>query len=182
MENHNMNLENQKRYFETQLIEDIDTNGYLFHHHNPLYECKERNYEHVDLGCDKDVVRKDNICEETNDYDVNIGCDDDEVNDDGIWEKPNEDRVNIGCDDDEVIGKIFYTPDDVYTFYNQYAFMHEFVMKHRSHNKFHRSMACKSLIVELGKSGLRPCQVRKAVNAMKSPNEPTITSKQCANS
>ncbi|GJW47168.1 FAR1-related sequence 5-like protein [Tanacetum coccineum] len=54
------------------------------------------------------------------------------------------------------------------------------VMKHRSHNKFHRSMACKSLMVELGKSGLRPCQVRKAVNAMKSPNEPTITSKQCA--
>ncbi|GJW97935.1 hypothetical protein Tco_0179743 [Tanacetum coccineum] len=53
-------------------------------------------------------------------------------------------------------------------------------MKHRSHNKFHRSMACKSLMVELGKSGLRPCQVRKAVNAMKSPNEPTITSKQCA--
>ncbi|GJY00538.1 hypothetical protein Tco_0357556 [Tanacetum coccineum] len=53
------------------------------------------------------------------------------------------------------------------------------VMKHRSHNKFHHSMACKSLMVELGKSGLRPCQVRKAVNAMKSPNEPTITSKQC---
>ncbi|GJU82863.1 hypothetical protein Tco_1285228 [Tanacetum coccineum] len=40
-------------------------------------------------------------------------------------------------------------------------------------------MGCKSLMVELGKSGLRPCQVRKAVNAMKSPNEPTITSKQC---
>ncbi|GJW09833.1 FAR1-related sequence 5-like protein [Tanacetum coccineum] len=53
------------------------------------------------------------------------------------------------------------------------------VMRHRSHNKFHRSMACKSLMVKLGKSGLRPCQVRKAVNAMKSPNEPTITSKQC---
>nr|GEW17229.1 hypothetical protein [Tanacetum cinerariifolium] len=35
-------------------------------------------------------------------------------------------------------------------------------MKHRSHNKFHRFMACKSLMVELGKSGLRPCQVRKA--------------------
>ncbi|GJV11062.1 FAR1-related sequence 5-like protein [Tanacetum coccineum] len=40
-------------------------------------------------------------------------------------------------------------------------------------------MACKSLMVELGKFGLRPCQVRKAINAMKSPNEPTITSKQC---
>nr|GEV39568.1 hypothetical protein [Tanacetum cinerariifolium] len=53
-------------------------------------------------------------------------------------------------------------------------------MKHYSHNKFHRSMACKSFMAELGKSGLRHCQVRNAVNAMKSPNEPTITSKQCA--
>ncbi|GJV86918.1 hypothetical protein Tco_1530856 [Tanacetum coccineum] len=41
-------------------------------------------------------------------------------------------------------------------------------------------MACKSLMVELGKSGLKPCQVRKAVNAMKSPNQPNVTSKQCA--
>ncbi|GJV49792.1 FAR1-related sequence 5-like protein, partial [Tanacetum coccineum] len=169
-----MNSENQQISdpSETHLIEDIDINGYL------------------------------------------LGCDDDEVNHDNI------------------IGRFFDTPDDVYTFYNQYAFVHGFgdnssevskkrrrdvrtgceaelrisktkggkwcvdifndthnhdltttptkVMKHRSHNKFHRSMACKSLMVELGKSGLRPCQVRKAVNAMKSPNEPTITSKQCA--
>nr|GEW53613.1 hypothetical protein [Tanacetum cinerariifolium] len=194
--------------------------------------------------------------------------DDDEVNNDGIWEKPNENRVNVICDenqinDDNIVRRFFDTPDDAYTFYNQYAFVHGFgirihwkyknrmtnkvyrelyvcnkqgfkkqkgdnssevskkcrrdvrtsceaklwisntkdgkwcidifkdthnhdltttptkVMKHRSHNKFHRSMACKSLMVELGKSGLRPCQVRKAVNAMKSPNEPTITSKQC---
>ncbi|GKG15753.1 hypothetical protein Tco_0358076, partial [Tanacetum coccineum] len=35
-------------------------------------------------------------------------------------------------------------------------------------------------MVKLGKSGLRPCQVRKAVNAMKSPNQPNVTSKQCA--
>ncbi|GKC41070.1 FAR1-related sequence 5-like protein [Tanacetum coccineum] len=213
---------------KTHLIEDININGYLF------------------------------------------GCDDDEVNHDGIWEKPNEDQVTFICDenqinDDNIIEKFFDTPDDAYTFYNQYAFVHRFgirihwkyknkttnevyrklfvcnkqgfkkqkgdnssevskkrrrevrtgckaelrilktkggkwcmdifndthnhdltttqtkVKKHRSHNKFHRSMACKSLMVELGKSGLRPCQVRKAVNAMKSPNEPTITSKQCAN-
>ncbi|GKC71053.1 FAR1-related sequence 5-like protein [Tanacetum coccineum] len=201
-----MNSENQQISdpSETHLIEDIDINGYL------------------------------------------LGCDDDEVNHDNI------------------IGRFFDTPDDAYTFYNQYAFVHGFgirihwkyknkttnevyrklfvcnkqgfkkqkgdnsrevskkrrrdvrtgceaelrisktkggkwcvdifndthnhdltttptkVMKHRSHNKFHRSMGCKSLMVELGKSGLRPCQVRKAVNAMKSPNEPTITSKQCA--
>ncbi|GJR39375.1 FAR1-related sequence 5-like protein, partial [Tanacetum coccineum] len=186
-----------------------------------------------------------------------------------LKEKTKEDQVNFICDanqinDDNIIGKFFDTPDDAYTFYNQYAFVHGFgirihwkyknkttnevyrklfvcnkqgfkkqkgdnssevskkrrrdvrtgceaelwisktkggkwcvdifndthnhdltttptkVMKHRSHNKFHRSMACKSLMVELGKSGLRPCQVRKVVNAMKSPNEPTITSKQCA--
>ncbi|GJS47795.1 hypothetical protein Tco_0597916 [Tanacetum coccineum] len=54
------------------------------------------------------------------------------------------------------------------------------VMKHCSQNKFYRSMAYKSLMVELWKSGLRPCQVRKVVNAMKSLSEPTIKSKQCA--
>ncbi|XP_076940246.1 protein FAR1-RELATED SEQUENCE 5-like [Bidens hawaiensis] len=30
------------------------------------------------------------------------------------------------------------------------------VMKHRSHGKFHRSLVCKSLMLELGQSGLRP--------------------------
>ncbi|KAL4568104.1 hypothetical protein LXL04_023705 [Taraxacum kok-saghyz] len=53
------------------------------------------------------------------------------------------------------------------------------VMKHRSHSKFHRSIECKSLMVELNQAGLRPCQVKKAVNAMKPSNEPAVTSKQC---
>ncbi|KAK1406503.1 hypothetical protein QVD17_41883 [Tagetes erecta] len=53
-------------------------------------------------------------------------------------------------------------------------------MKHRSHAKFHRSVACKSLMLELGQSGLKPCQIRKVVNTMKSPNENDVTSKQCA--
>ncbi|XP_021979423.1 protein FAR1-RELATED SEQUENCE 7-like [Helianthus annuus] len=35
------------------------------------------------------------------------------------------------------------------------------VMKHRSHGKFHRSMACKSLATELGRSGLKPCQIKR---------------------
>ncbi|KAK1418100.1 hypothetical protein QVD17_27239 [Tagetes erecta] len=52
-------------------------------------------------------------------------------------------------------------------------------MKHRSHAKFHRSVACKSLMLELGQSGLKPCQIRKVVNTMKSPNENDVTSKQC---
>ncbi|GJU09956.1 FAR1-related sequence 5-like protein, partial [Tanacetum coccineum] len=162
------------------------------------------------------------------------------------------------------IGKVFDTPDDAYTFYNQYAFTHGFgirkhwdyknkvtnevyrkwyvcnkegfknvkddstsvdtkkrrrdlrtgcqarlrititkderwcvdffddthnhdlsitptkVMKHRSHGKFHRSMACKSLMLELGQSGMRPCHVKKAVNAMKPPYVADVTSKQCS--
>ncbi|XP_023751603.2 protein FAR1-RELATED SEQUENCE 5-like [Lactuca sativa] len=53
-------------------------------------------------------------------------------------------------------------------------------MKHRSHGKIHRSMACKSLMVELGQSGLRPCQIKKAVNAMKTSYDVDVTSKQCA--
>ncbi|KAL4583522.1 hypothetical protein LXL04_008096 [Taraxacum kok-saghyz] len=53
------------------------------------------------------------------------------------------------------------------------------VMKHRSYSKFHRSIECKSLMVELNQTGLSPCQVKKAVNAMKPSNEPAVTSKQC---
>ncbi|KAL4585699.1 hypothetical protein LXL04_010323 [Taraxacum kok-saghyz] len=54
------------------------------------------------------------------------------------------------------------------------------VMKHRSHSKFHRSIECKSLMVKLNQAGLRPCQIKKAVNAMKPTNEADVTSKQCA--
>ncbi|XP_076884418.1 protein FAR1-RELATED SEQUENCE 5-like [Bidens hawaiensis] len=54
------------------------------------------------------------------------------------------------------------------------------VMKHRSHGKFHRSLVCKSLMLELGQSGLRPCQIKKVVNTMKNPSENDVTSKQCS--
>ncbi|XP_076933885.1 protein FAR1-RELATED SEQUENCE 5-like [Bidens hawaiensis] len=54
------------------------------------------------------------------------------------------------------------------------------VLKHRSHGKFHRSLACKSLMVELGQSGLKPCQIKKVINVMKSPHENNVTSKQCS--
>ncbi|KAJ0679329.1 putative transcription factor FAR family [Helianthus annuus] len=54
------------------------------------------------------------------------------------------------------------------------------VMKHRSHGKFHRSMACKALVSELGQSGLKPCQIKKVVNTMKDSNENDVSSKQCA--
>ncbi|GJX70858.1 FAR1-related sequence 5-like protein [Tanacetum coccineum] len=163
-----------------------------------------------------------------------------------------------------IIGKVFDTPDDAYTFYNQYAFTHGFgirkhwdyknkvtnevyrnwyvcnkegfknvkddstsvdtkkrcrdlrtgcqarlrititkderwcvdffddthnhdlsitptkVMKHRSHGKFHRCMACKSLMLEIGQSGMRPCHVKKAVNEIKPPYVADVTSKQCS--
>ncbi|CAI9272062.1 unnamed protein product [Lactuca saligna] len=146
------------------------------------------------------------------------------------FEKINDDNVNLACDEDEakdlsIMGKVFNTPKDAYTFYNQYAFLHGFgtkkcrrdlrtgcqamlriskgkdgewfvdvfndkhnhelsitptkVMKHRSHGKIHRSMACKSLMVELGQSGLRPCQIKKAINVMKTPYNVDVTSKQC---
>ncbi|KAJ0694518.1 hypothetical protein HanPI659440_Chr15g0609721 [Helianthus annuus] len=51
-------------------------------------------------------------------------------------------------------------------------------MKLRSHGKFHRAMACKALVSELGQSGLKPCQIKKVVNTMKDSND--VSSKQCA--
>ncbi|KAI3721972.1 hypothetical protein L2E82_32993 [Cichorium intybus] len=181
----------------------------------------------------------------------------------------NQENGILECDegngkDESILGKVFDTPDDAYTFYNDYAFLHGFgirihhkyknkttnehyrkiyvcdkegfkrsndntssgnekkrrrdvrtgckamlriskqkdgkwfvdiyndthnhglsmtptkVMKHRSHAKFHRSMECKSLMVELGQAGLRPCQIKKAINAMNTSNEANVTSKQCA--
>ncbi|GJX06788.1 hypothetical protein Tco_0194720 [Tanacetum coccineum] len=40
-------------------------------------------------------------------------------------------------------------------------------------------MACKSLMLALGQSGMRPCYVKKAVNVMKPPYVADVTSKQC---
>ncbi|KAL7598596.1 hypothetical protein Lser_V15G25873 [Lactuca serriola] len=177
-------------------------------------------------------------------------------------------NVNVECDEDKsteesILGNVFDTPKDAYTFYNDYAFLHGFgirihhkyknkttnepyrriyvcnkegfkrlndntssgnkkkrrrdvrigckamlriskqkdekwfvdmfndthnhdlsmtptkVMKHRSHGKFHRSMECKSIIVELNQAGLKSCQIKKAINAMKTSDEVDVTSKQC---
>ena len=215
-----MDLEKQvaDHSFETQIDEDIDANGYL--------EATSES-------------------EKINDDGVNLGCDEGENND--------------TC----IIGKVFDTPNDAYTFYNDYSFLHGFgtrkhwkfknkstnehyrriyvcnkegfkqlkgnnssgktikrrrevrtgckamiriskqkdgkwivdkfndthnhdlsmtptkVMKHRSHGKFHRTMECKSLMVELGQSGLKPCHIKKAINALKPLDEVDVTSKQC---
>ncbi|CAI9281386.1 unnamed protein product [Lactuca saligna] len=54
------------------------------------------------------------------------------------------------------------------------------VMKHRSHNSFHRSIEGKSLMVQFGQAGLKPSQIKKVVNTMKTSNVADVTSKQCA--
>ncbi|KAK1414646.1 hypothetical protein QVD17_30396 [Tagetes erecta] len=206
--------------FEANEIEDIDAQGYLV----------------INNGYDAERDQTDNV-------DMDFGFENEATND--------------------VIGKVFDTPNDAYSFYNHYALLHGFgvrifstyknmttneqyrkkfvcnkqgfkdlkrdnckdtnkrrrelrtgceaflriskdkddkwlvdkfndshnhevtltpskAMKHRSHAKFHRSVACKSLMLELGQSGLKPCQIKKVVNTMKSPNENDVTSKQCA--
>ncbi|KAJ0429533.1 hypothetical protein HanHA300_Chr17g0658461 [Helianthus annuus] len=40
-------------------------------------------------------------------------------------------------------------------------------------------MTCKSLATELGRSRLKPCQIKKVVNTVKSPLQNDVTSKQC---
>ncbi|CAI9272801.1 unnamed protein product [Lactuca saligna] len=53
------------------------------------------------------------------------------------------------------------------------------VMKHRSHSNFHRSIEGKSLMVQFGQAGLKPSQIKKAFNTMKTANIADVTSKQC---
>ncbi|KAL7615272.1 hypothetical protein Lser_V15G07460 [Lactuca serriola] len=55
------------------------------------------------------------------------------------------------------------------------------VMKHRSHNNFHRSIEGKSLMVQFGQAGLKPSQIKNVVNTMKTSNVAYVTSKQCVN-
>nr|GEX87878.1 hypothetical protein [Tanacetum cinerariifolium] len=188
---HNMNSENQQISdpSEIHLIEDIDVNGYLF-------------------GCNDDEVKHDGIWKKPNEDQVNFICDENQINDDKIigrklfvcnkqgFKKQKGDNssevskkrrrdVRTSCEAELRISKTKGGKWCVDIFNDTHN--HDLtttptkVMKYHSHNKFHRSMACKSLMVELGKSGLIPCQVRKAVNAMKSPNEPTITSKHRSN-
>nr|KAJ0208623.1 hypothetical protein LSAT_V11C400219920 [Lactuca sativa] len=174
--------------------------------------------------------------EELNDFDVNIEFD--------------KDNDNV----EKILGKVFDTPDEAYTFYYDYSFLHGFgiykddtvkstktnepywkyyvcckvgfkwvdkndssgnekkhhrdvrtgcqakfriaiqedgkwlmdifndthnnkltmkpteVIKHRSHSNFHRSIEGKSLMVQFGHAGLKPSQIKKAVNTMKSIN------------
>ncbi|CAI9288659.1 unnamed protein product [Lactuca saligna] len=54
------------------------------------------------------------------------------------------------------------------------------VMKHRSHNNFHHSIEGKSLMLQFGQAGLKPSQIKRVVNTMKTSNVADVTSKQCA--
>ncbi|KAL7582419.1 protein FAR-RED ELONGATED HYPOCOTYL 3-like [Lactuca sativa] len=61
----------------------------------------------------KDIDRNDYVeatyeCQKINSIGMNVEFDEDEVNDESI------------------LGKVFDTPDDVYTFYNDYSFLHGF--------------------------------------------------------
>ncbi|XP_076921248.1 protein FAR1-RELATED SEQUENCE 5-like [Bidens hawaiensis] len=216
-----LEVQSEKEDHETNLIEHIDANGYLAINSGFDVEVEQTKDVYLDFGVEKEITT-------------------------------------------EVIRQVFDTPDDAYTFYNRYAFLHGFgihkcspfknrttnvayrlkyvcnkegfkdlkrgnsggdavkrrrdlrtgceaylrisigndgkwlvdefndahnheltatptkVMKHRSHGKFHRSMACKSLMLKLGQSGLRPCQIKKVVNTMKNLGENDVTSKQCA--
>uniref|UniRef100_A0A7N0U5Y5 SWIM-type domain-containing protein n=1 Tax=Kalanchoe fedtschenkoi TaxID=63787 RepID=A0A7N0U5Y5_KALFE len=53
------------------------------------------------------------------------------------------------------------------------------VMKHRSHNKFHRTPIVRNLVYELNQKGLKPAAITKVVNAMSGSHKGDITSKQC---
>ncbi|KAL7614377.1 hypothetical protein Lser_V15G06796 [Lactuca serriola] len=196
---------------------------------------------------------------DTNDY-VEATYDNEKINNIGVNIEFDEDDVN----DERILGKVFDTPDDAYTFYNDYSFLHDFgirkddtiknpktnepfrkiyvcnkegfkrmdkdasseneikrrrdvrtgcqaklritrqedgkwlvglfndthnhdltmtptkVIKHRSHSNFHRSIEGKSLMVQFGQAGLKPSQIKKAVNTMKTSNVADVTSKQCA--
>ncbi|XP_052621639.1 protein FAR1-RELATED SEQUENCE 5-like [Lactuca sativa] len=212
-------VEATNQAIEPYITEDIDRNDYV-----------EATYE----------------CQKINSIGMNVEFDEDEVNDESI------------------LGKVFDTPDDAYTFYNDYSFLHGFgirrddtiknpktnepfrkiyvcnkegfkrmdkkdssenekkrrrdirtgcqaklritrqedgkwlvdsfndthnhdltmtptkVMKHRSHSNFHRSIEGKSLMVQFGQAGLKPSQIKKVVNTMKTSNVADVTSKQCA--
>ncbi|XP_071709246.1 protein FAR1-RELATED SEQUENCE 5-like [Rutidosis leptorrhynchoides] len=219
---------------ELSPTEDIDTDGIIENHSNSS-ECE--SHEEDDSNNDSELQNE----RQSDD------------NKDLEFEKDNR-GIDL-----PIMGMIFDTPEDAYTFYNRYAFVHGFgirkrstfrnkttnepyrkryvcnkegfkdtsnrivtkcrresrtgctamiqisknkygkwfvdaftdthnhelstpskVMKHRSHGKTHRTMATKSLMLDLSKNGLRPCQIKKVVNSMKEPDAPDVTSKQCA--
>ncbi|CAI9287747.1 unnamed protein product [Lactuca saligna] len=67
-------------------------------------------YENVDTN---DFVEATYELEEVNDFGVNIEIHENDV------------------DDERILGKVFDTPDDAYTFYNDYSFLHGFVESRR---------------------------------------------------
>ena len=75
---------------------------------------KEVLDEPTEINMVEDIDTNSNVdsglieCEEITDATVNIGYDED------------------GSNDDSIIGKVFNTLHDVYTFYNRYAFLHGF--------------------------------------------------------
>ncbi|XP_071735706.1 protein FAR1-RELATED SEQUENCE 5-like [Rutidosis leptorrhynchoides] len=248
---HNTLEFDQQEYEHYDNNQDINTNEFLDNHSNSSgYNSHDEDDVVDDVGFDKETHQTEDLDNNDSEFQSEKQNDD---NKDIEFEKDN------GGIDANVMGMIFDTPDDAYTFYNRYAFLHGFgirkrttfrnkttnepyrktyvcnkegfkdtskeivtkrrresrtgctamiqisknkvgkwfvdgfnnthnhelstpskVMKHRSHGKTHRTMATKSLMLDLSKNGLRPCQIKKVVNSMKDPDAPDVTSKQCS--
>nr|KAJ0191387.1 hypothetical protein LSAT_V11C800445480 [Lactuca sativa] len=118
--------------------------------------------ENVDTN---DFVEATYESEELNDFGVNIEIDEDDVDDERILGKE-DGKWLVDSFNDTHNHDLTMTPMKV--------------MKHRSHSNFHRSIEGKSLMVQFGQAGLKPSQIKKAVNTLKTSNVADVTSKQCA--
>nr|GEU39620.1 hypothetical protein [Tanacetum cinerariifolium] len=165
-------------------IEEIDTKGYLIDHDNSEYESDNKNDDDIDVGLEKDECN--DVTNEA--YGRKFVCNKEGFKDlkgkgpDGGDKKWCMDlrtrceaflRINISKD------RKWFVKEFKNAHNHELTITPTKVMKYRSHRKFHRSMACKSLMSELSHSGLKPCHIKKVVNSMKNPLEPDVTSKQC---
>ncbi|KAK2981152.1 hypothetical protein RJ640_013474, partial [Escallonia rubra] len=55
------------------------------------------------------------------------------------------------------------------------------VIKHRSHSKYHRTNACKSLVSDFNHEGMKASQITRVVNVMKPSEEADVTPRQFYN-
>ncbi|CAI9277452.1 unnamed protein product [Lactuca saligna] len=167
---------------ETHIVENVAANDLS----NATYESEKIDGVDVNFECEKDEsivgkgtnepYRKILVCDKEGfkreDGDTSSG-----------HEKKHRREVKIGCkamlriskkNDGKWFVELF---DDMLN--HELSSTPTKVMKHRSHVKFHRTTVCKSLMLKLNQLGLKPSQIKKAINAMKTSNEVDVTSKQC---
>uniref|UniRef100_A0A7N0TU22 Protein FAR1-RELATED SEQUENCE n=2 Tax=Kalanchoe fedtschenkoi TaxID=63787 RepID=A0A7N0TU22_KALFE len=117
--------------------------------------------------------------------DNNVEKEDDEVN------CENSDvNINFYIDPENasIIGKVFASKDDAYSFYNDYSFNHGFEIRIHGHTKSRTNQEVirwtpmvKNLVYELNRNGMKPSTITRVVNAISGSEEVDITSKQCTN-